>query len=86
MEKIALQAASVYVGRMFYQIKESKWASIAAGMEEMRNAYKSLLGKREVKGPPGGLRRTWDDNIKMSTKEIGYEDVEGTRGTDAYMG
>lgn len=60
-------------------------------MEEMRNAYKSLLGKREVKGQLGRFRRTWDDNIKMSTKEIGCEDVdwtnlEGTRGTEAYTG
>jgi hypothetical protein len=45
-------------------------------MEEMRNAYRSLLGKREVKGPLGGLRHTWDDNIKMSTKEIECEDVD----------
>lgn len=58
-------------------------------MDEMRNAYKSLLGKREVKGPLGRLSRTWDDNIKMSTKEIGCKDVdwtnpEGTRGTETY--
>jgi hypothetical protein len=54
---------------MFYRIKENEMGDLAAGMEEMRNEYKSLLGKHEEKGPLGGLRRIWDDNIKMSTKD-----------------
>jgi hypothetical protein len=32
----------------------------------MRNAYKILIGKPERKGPLGGHRRMWEDNIRMN--------------------
>jgi hypothetical protein len=35
----------------------------------MRNVYKILVGKSEVKGPLGRPRRRWEDNIRMDVKE-----------------
>jgi hypothetical protein len=32
-------------------------------MEEMRNIYKTLVGKPERKTPLGRPRRRWDENI-----------------------
>jgi hypothetical protein len=42
----------------------------------MRNAYKVLVGKSEVKRSHRRFRRSWGDNIRMYLREIGYEDVE----------
>jgi len=42
----------------------------------MRNAYKILLGKPEGKRSLGRPKRTWEDNIRMDLREIGYEGVE----------
>jgi hypothetical protein len=42
----------------------------------MRNAYKILLGKPEGKRSLGRPNRTWEDNIRMDLREIGYEGVE----------
>jgi hypothetical protein len=36
---------------------------------EMRNGYKILVGKNE------GKRKRWEGNIKMTFKEIGYDDA-----------
>jgi len=38
-----------------------------AGMGEMRNAYKILVGK---------LTHRWEDNIKINLKQIGCEDLD----------
>jgi hypothetical protein len=35
-------------------------------MEEMRNAYKNIVGKPEAKRPPGGPMHRWEDNIKVN--------------------
>jgi hypothetical protein len=40
-------------------------------MAEKRNACRILVRKLEGKRPLGRPRRTWEDNIKMSLKEIG---------------
>jgi hypothetical protein len=42
---------------------------------EMRNAYKSLVGKIEGKRPLGRPRRRWEDNIKIRIREIGFGTV-----------
>jgi hypothetical protein len=39
---------------------------------EMRNAYNFSAGKPDWKRPLGGRCGTWEDNIKMATKETGY--------------
>jgi hypothetical protein len=38
-------------------------------MVAMRNAYSIMAGKPDGKRPLGGLRRRWEDNIKMVRKE-----------------
>jgi hypothetical protein len=40
--------------------------------EEMRNAYKTLVGKHEGKRPLGRPRRRWEDFFKMDLREIGF--------------
>jgi hypothetical protein len=42
-------------------------------MREMRNAYKILVVKPEGKRPDGRPRCTWEDNIKIYFREIGWE-------------
>jgi hypothetical protein len=42
---------------------------------EKRNAYRLLVGKSEVKKPPGRPRRRWVDNIRMDLGEVGWGDV-----------
>jgi hypothetical protein len=43
-----------------------KRTSHVARMEEMRNAYKILVGNPEGEVPLGRPRRRWDDNIRMT--------------------
>jgi hypothetical protein len=45
-----------------------KWAGHVAYMEEMKNAYKVLVGKLEGKRPLGRHRRRWEDNIGMDRR------------------
>jgi hypothetical protein len=43
-----------------------RWAGHVAHVGEMRNAYKTLVGKREGKKPLGRPRHRWEDNIRIS--------------------
>jgi hypothetical protein len=45
-------------------------------MEEMRNAYRILVGKPEGRRPLGRPRHWWVDNIKMDLREIGWDDMD----------
>jgi hypothetical protein len=45
-------------------------------MVEMRNVYKSVIGKPEGKSPFGRPRRRWEDTIRMDLKEIGFDNVD----------
>ena len=47
-----------------------------ARMEEGRGVHKVLVGKPEGKKPLGRPRRTWEDNIKMDTQEVGCGGVD----------
>jgi hypothetical protein len=47
--------------------------SFVTRMGEKRNAYRILVGKRERKRPSGRPRRRWEDNIKISLREIGWD-------------
>jgi hypothetical protein len=40
-------------------------------MVERRGVYRVLVGKPDGKRPLGGLRRVWEDNIKMDLQELG---------------
>jgi hypothetical protein len=41
-------------------------------MGERRGAYRALVGKLEGRRPLGKPRRTWEDNIKMDLREVGW--------------
>jgi hypothetical protein len=43
-----------------------------ARMGEKRHAYRILVGKPEGKKPLGRPRRSWEDNIRMDLREIGW--------------
>jgi hypothetical protein len=53
-----------------------RWAGHVACMEEVRGAYKILVGKPEGRRPLGRPRHRWEDNIKMYLREIGFGDVD----------
>ncbi|KAJ4450642.1 hypothetical protein ANN_02071 [Periplaneta americana] len=50
-----------------------RWAGHVAHMGESRNAYRVLVGRPEGKRPLGRLRCSWEDNIKMDLREVGYD-------------
>jgi hypothetical protein len=45
----------------------------------MTNAYKILVGKPERKRLFGIPRCTWEDNVRMDLKEIGWEGMDWIR-------
>jgi hypothetical protein len=45
-------------------------------MEEMKNAYKSMVRKPDRKRPLRPPRHRWEDNITMDRWEIGWEGVD----------
>jgi len=51
----------------------NKWTG---GIEEVRNAYKILVGKSEGERPVGRTRLKWEDSIRMDLREIGWEVVD----------
>ncbi|KAJ4437578.1 hypothetical protein ANN_17723 [Periplaneta americana] len=53
-----------------------RWAEHVARMGESRNAYRVLVGRPERKRPLGRPRHTWEGNIKMDLREVGYDDRE----------
>jgi hypothetical protein len=56
--------------------KEMRWAGHVARIGLERKLSKVLVGKPERKRPPRRSRRRWEDGIRMSVKDIGWEDVE----------
>jgi hypothetical protein len=49
------------------------WTGHEARLEEIRNAYKILVGKPEGKRSFGRPRRSWENNIRMDPREVGRE-------------
>jgi hypothetical protein len=45
-------------------------------MEDMRNAYKILIGKPEGKRPLARPRCRWEDYIRVGHTEIGWKGVD----------
>jgi hypothetical protein len=56
--------------------RRMRWAGHVARMDEKRNVYRLLVGKREGKRPLGRPRRRWIDNIKMGLLKIGLSVVD----------
>jgi hypothetical protein len=52
-----------------------RWARNVARVGEMRNAYKTLVGKREFKRKLGRPRRRWKDTVRIDLRETGWEVV-----------
>jgi hypothetical protein len=47
-------------------------AGHVAYMGEKRNAYRILVGKPKRERPLGRPTRSWEDNIKIDLREIGW--------------
>jgi hypothetical protein len=54
------------------KLRRMKWTGNVAGMREMRDVYRVLVGKPEGKGLLGRPRFRWKDNIKMDLQELGF--------------
>jgi hypothetical protein len=50
--------------------RRMKWVMHVALMGEMRNVYKVLVGNPDGKRPLGGLKRRWEDNIRIDLRGI----------------
>jgi hypothetical protein len=48
----------------------------SAGIGEMTNAHKILVGKPEGKRPLGRSGRRWEDNMSMVLRELGWEGMD----------
>ena len=49
-----------------------RWAGHVARMGEMWVVYRALVGKPEVRRPPGRPKSRWEDNIKIDLREIDW--------------
>jgi hypothetical protein len=56
--------------------RRMRWAGHVARMGEKRNGYKIFVGKPEGRRLLGRPRRRWVDNIKMDTREMGWDGVD----------
>jgi len=61
--------------------RSMRWAGIVTRTREVRNVYKSSVGKPERKRPFGRRRRRWENNIRLDIREVGWEGVEWMHGT-----
>jgi hypothetical protein len=57
-------------------MKEDEIAMACSMHGEMRNSYKTLVGKPERKIPLGRPRHRFKYNIEMDLREIGWEVVD----------
>jgi hypothetical protein len=51
-------------------------AIMLLNMGEKRNTYRILVGNPEGKRPLARPRRMWVNNIKMSLRDIGWDDMD----------
>jgi hypothetical protein len=56
--------------------RRMRYVGHVARMREKRIAYRSLVGKPEVRKPLGRSRHRWLDNIRMDLVEVGWGDVD----------
>jgi hypothetical protein len=69
-EHYALYSSSNVIRVM--KSRRLRWAGLVARMGERRCAYRVLVEKPEGRRQLGRLRRRWEDNIKMSLREMGW--------------
>ena len=50
--------------------RRMRWAGLVAHMGEGRGVHRVLVRKPEGKGPLGGPRCRWEDNIKIDLQEV----------------
>jgi hypothetical protein len=53
-----------------------RWAGHVAPIGEERKVHKVSMEKPEGKRLLRGMRRGWEDEIRMDLRETGWEDVE----------
>jgi hypothetical protein len=53
------------------KIEKNEMGGACSTYGEKIGAYRVLVGKPEGKGPLGGPRSRWEDNIKMDLQEMG---------------
>jgi hypothetical protein len=56
--------------------KKMRWVTNIARTKEKINACRILIGKSEEKRPLGRTRRSWEDNIRVDPKEVGWKSVD----------
>jgi hypothetical protein len=54
------------------QIEKNEMGGACSMYGEKRGAYRVLMRKPEGRRPLGRSRRTWEDNIKMDLREVGW--------------
>jgi hypothetical protein len=58
-----------------------RWAGHVARMGERRGAYRALVGKPDGRRPLGRRRHSWEDNIKMDLRQVGWGHGLGQSGS-----
>jgi hypothetical protein len=53
-----------------------RWTGHVACIGENRNTYRFLVGKPEGKRPPGRIRRSWIDYVRVVLREIGWSSMD----------
>jgi hypothetical protein len=59
--------------------RRMRWAGRVACMGKGKSVYRVLVGKPEIKRPPGRPRRRWEDNIKLNLRERGINGANWIR-------
>jgi hypothetical protein len=54
------------------QVEEDEMGRACSTNGEKRNAYRTIMGKPDGKGPLGRSRRRWVENIKIDLRETGW--------------
>jgi hypothetical protein len=58
-------------GISMIKARRLRWIGYVTCIEKIRNGYKILVGKRELKRALGRPRCRWEDNIKIDLEGIG---------------
>jgi hypothetical protein len=56
--------------------RRMRWAELIGRMRDRRGAYRILMGRTDGKRPFGRPRLRWDDSIKISLQDVGWEGMD----------